>query len=646
MKNRKWLHLLLSFVLDILLATEISLLLDAIGVFFELRMTPTLFALVWAGSLALVLCFHRAGNKRKTLAALLIPAAAALVGILFFGIWNGFQKHARYADVDTGKEALYGGHSVMVIVPHQDDEYNILGGAIEEFVNYGSTVRVVYVTNGDGDGVAAEERYRDAVSYCTSVGIPEENAIFLGYGDLWADPQPDLYNAEPDAVMTSKVGATATYGADFHPAYRKGVPYTLNNLCADMKSVIREYSPDLIFCIDYDKHIGHMSTTLIFDKIMGQMLVETPDYRPVVMKGFAYGTAWFAQNDFFRLNILSTQNLFAEPYYQTPVVYDWNSRIRFPVDGAMLSRSAVNSGGYDSLKLYASQPAAGDYAPGIINGDKVFWQRRTDSLCAQAEILGSSGKTEFLNDFMLIDNFDLKNQENPFDNTWIPDARDRTVTIQLAQRSDVHSIALYDHPDELENVLDAVITFDDGTVIHTGALHSTGAATIIPVGKTDVSAFTVTLESVEGEQAGLTEIEAYAAPTQGDLAFVKVMDENGDFVYDYCFSGGNTAEFSLYRYGDVGLDSCTVSSSNEKILAAAQEGKITVTCPAGEAGTVEITCGETGISDRIFVQNPGALKVFSIRLAQRIENFARFHYGQLMAFRLFMRAATALGIRL
>lgn len=651
MKNGKWLKIILPFGLNVLLATELSLLLDAVGVFMERRMTPVVFAVVWAAVFALLLlCRKKLSVRCRALACGAIPAAVLVLSLLGFLLWNGFQRNARYADVDTGKEKLYGGRSVMVIVPHQDDEYNILGGVIEEFVNYGSTVRVVYVTNGDGDGVSANERYRDAVDYCVSVGVPEENAIFLGYGDQWADPGPDIYNAEPDAVLTSVFGATRTFGADFHPAYREGRDYTLSNLREDMTDVILEYMPELIFCIDYDRHIGHMSTTLIFDGIMGQILKENPAYQPMVMKGFAYGTAWFAQNDFFRLNILSTQNLFSGPYYQSPAVYSWDQRIRFPVDSAILSRSVLNSGGYDSLLKYASQPAAGDYAPGIINGDKVFWQRRTDSLCTRGKITVSSGRGELLNDFMLIDNKDLKNQEDPFDSVWIPAGEDteKTITVTLENPADIHTILLYDHPSAGDNVLDAVIGFEDGTTISTGPLCTTGAATEIPVQKGGVTGFTVTLVSGEGE-AGLTEIEAFASPSQGNLPVIKLMDTNGDFSYDYCLDGSKTTEFSLYLHGDVpgaASGAYTVSSSNASIRADMVDGRVVVECPLGEEGVVTVSCEEAGVADSIYVRNPGRMKVFFIELGQKIENFGRFHWRQLMAFRLVQRVGMVFGIKM
>ena len=39
----------------------------------------------------------------------------------------------------------------MILVPHEDDEINLAGGVIEEYLKHGSEVYVVFSTNGDGD---------------------------------------------------------------------------------------------------------------------------------------------------------------------------------------------------------------------------------------------------------------------------------------------------------------------------------------------------------------------------------------------------------------------------------------------------------------------------------------------------------------
>ena len=40
-----------------------------------------------------------------------------------------------------------------------------------------------------------------------------------------------------------------------------------------------------------------------FDKVMGALLKEHPEYKPVVYKAYAYGTAWEAEPDFYSENI-------------------------------------------------------------------------------------------------------------------------------------------------------------------------------------------------------------------------------------------------------------------------------------------------------------------------------------------------------
>jgi hypothetical protein len=177
--------------------------------------------------------------KRKGKMLLILLAVACVVCAASWGIWDSFQKNAAYVDTDGGKAGLYSGRDVMVIVPHQDDEANILGGVLEEFRDYGSTVRVVFSTNGDSEGIPFV-RMQEAIRYCAYTGIPEENVIFLGYGDRWDnDLGYHLYNApSSEAVTLSKYGTTQTYGMEGHPAYREGNAYTAANFLDDLQSVI------------------------------------------------------------------------------------------------------------------------------------------------------------------------------------------------------------------------------------------------------------------------------------------------------------------------------------------------------------------------------------------------------------------------
>lgn len=630
------------------LALEISLFLDMLGVLLKLRMTPVIYIAVLGAVFALlVLCKKQIHGKKLRIGAILL-AATVLSAALMFGVWYGFQKNAAYRDADTGKEKLYAERSVMVIVPHQDDEINVLGGVLEEFCNYGSTVRIVYTTNGDYLG-RPFVRMQEAIHYAANMGIPKENVIFLGYGDQWDFEGPDIYNADPQTVLTSHYGARETYGMEGHPAYTEGRSYTLQHYCEDVTSVILEYKPELIFAIDYDKHVSHMSTSLIFDRIMGQMLQQNPGYQPLVYKAYAYGTAWYAVQDFFAPNIASTQNLFDAPYSQNPAVYSWENRLRLPVDGATLSRSLVASDAYRRMTMFDSERAQ-DMAMGVVNGDRVFWQRRTDSLCTAAEIHASSGNGQLLNNFMLVDNADLREQEDPFDSVWTPAPEDEnaSISVQFQESAQVHSVVLYDHPSLEQNVLDAELVFSDGTTITTGPLNPSGSATQILVNKTGVSGFEVKLTQTQGSAAGLTEVEAYAAPSQGDLPYVKLMDVQGNFAYDFWVEDADVAAFYLHTNGSAApltSGNYTVSCDNDRMEVRVQGDMLTVTCPEGETGVVTVEDPRSGLGDSIVVSNPGKWKLLLNSLGQELEEYGRFRYRQMMAFRLFNRVAMLFGVR-
>lgn len=643
MKSRKIWNLLLSLAASGMLAAAAFVVLDSLAVFLELRMVPAVFFCILSALFVLFQFCKVFTLRRKGKLLLGLAAMAALVCALSWAIWYPFQKNGAYADPDMGKEALYGGRDVMVIVPHQDDEANILGGVLEEFRDYGSNVRVVFSTNGDNDGIPYT-RMEEAIAYCAYAGIPEENVIFLGYGDRWdIDTGLHLYNAPAGMAVPSRYGAMATYGLDDHPAYNPDHEYTVENFLKDLKSVILEYTPELIFCIDYDDHIEHKALSLAFEKVMGEILKEDSQYRPVVLKAYAYGAAWFAEDDFYGIQIQSTKDIFAQPYLQQPAAYRWEQGIRFPVDGGTLSRSLVNSDAFRSLELYTSQDA--QYrAMGIVNGDRIFWQRRTDSLCLGADIQVSSGDGQLLNNFMRADNFDLREQADPLNGIWIPDEKDteKTVTVNFPEESAVDTVVLCDNPSVEHNILNAVLLFDDGTSVETGPLNPSGAATEIALDRKNVRSFQIKVTETEGNQAGLGEIEAYCESSQGDLRLVKLMDPEGNFVYDYRICEGDQARFRVYTYGDVpevNSENYTVSCDNPHIRVWMEADWIVAECPEGEQGTVHLSCKEEALADSIAVGNPGKLWQLHTKLGQRIEKFAVFQFRESIVSRVGRRIA-------
>lgn len=601
---KKWNRTMEDICFSLLLAGELAVLLDVVSVTFGRALSVPKFGALFLVLAAAALLIPPAGRKARKWTSLLLPAVLGTVLLIGTLCWNAVSKASPYRSEDQGKAALYGGHQVMLLVPHQDDDINVLGGVIEEYVKYGSEVRVVFSTNGDYHGLAAV-RFQEAINALGFLGVPEENVIFLGYGDQWHVDGPHLYNAQPGQQMTSVHGATATYGTSVASAYHEGQEYTIDNFLQDIQDVILEHRPDVLYCVDYDYNIDHRALSHAFEKVMGRILKEEAGYRPLVLKGYAYNTAWEAVNDFYADNLLATQDAFMEQYNPVPEVYHWTERVRLPVHAENLSRSVISSGLNQALSMYASQ-GAGLYGVRIINSDKVFWQRRTDSLCANAEIQVSAGNGALLNDFMLLECHDLLKGQ-PHDGVWIPEGEDKQVQIIFDAPQTMESVVLYDHPHGSKNVLNARIELDNGTTVETGPLDPDGAATVIPVAAENVHSFTVTLLEVQGE-AGLTEIEAFAQAEGWKPEFVKIVDEDENFVYDYWTDPSGAQTFRLYDPSGM-AEGFAVHCLNQHCSAVRQEnGEILVQCPKGEFCVVYVTDASGERLDTVYFRNPGSLE--------------------------------------
>ena len=107
------------------------------------------------------------------------------------------------AYVPAGEDELKVTRGLRVIIfsPHPDDESLAAGGLMHRVVSQGGEVRVVFVTNGDGYPEAVRRqlghparssqdfieygmrRHDEALQALCELGVPPEDAIFLGFPD-------------------------------------------------------------------------------------------------------------------------------------------------------------------------------------------------------------------------------------------------------------------------------------------------------------------------------------------------------------------------------------------------------------------------------------------------------------------------------
>lgn len=491
---------------------------------------------------------------------------------------------------------FFQGKRVMVLVPHQDDEINLAGGIMEQYARAGSEVYLVYATNGDYNALA-EERSREALAVAESLGI--EKVIYLGYGDQWQpqDEQKHLYfAADGGAVWTSHYGAAATYGTSVIEPWRQSA-YTRDNFLRDLTELILELRPDVIYCNDYDAHHDHMALDLFFEEVMGNILTARTDYRPAVYKGLCYGTAWYAEPDFVGAeNLRASQHPQWEHWDRLGIGYDWARRVRLPLSEGNLSRLLSKNQVYRSLALFCSQYGH-RFAESVLNGDKVFFERRTDSLLYRARFLADGEETTVFNDFKLKDSREFSSLIN----SGVRFAR--VIEVELESPVVMDAVWLYDAPGLEDNILAGFLEFPDGTRVDFGALDPGGDATAVKFRSRAVESFRVHVTAFEGDAPGLTEIEGYWRAKPGKLQMVMAVDENGDFAYDYRMPEGGTMAFSLYSYpGEISWEDVEVSISGGA-EAAREEGLLHITCLPGRRASVTITA-PGGVQTTFTVTNP------------------------------------------
>ncbi len=550
---------------------------------------------------------------------LVIPLLVSALAFIYFD----FRKNSAYESIPVPQKEFFSNKTVMLIVPHEDDDINLVSGMIDNYIQCNSTVYPVFVTNGDYLDLG-QERINEAIKEWGLLGVPEENVYFLGYGDQWNENGPHIINAPDDMHLTSAVGKTETYGIPTHPAYHNGNTYTHDNYINDLKSLILEKKPDVIFASDADPHVDHIAVSIAFEQVMGEILKEKSDYRPIVYKGYAYATAWHAVDDFYALNMFSTKKP-AEGECASEI-YDWDKRVRLPVGTGSVARSVFDTDVYNSLSCHKTQNATG-HVKNIVNSDKVFWQRRTDSLLMNADMRVSSGDPAYLNDFKIFDSNVVNScSRMSSDGVWVPNKNDdkKTIHVELKNASDINRIVLYDNPSTDDNVMEAKIVFPDGSAKITGELDPKGCATYVDVNKNGVDSFDIILGECTGENAGIAEIEAFKDKYQKNDSFIKLVNKNSDFIYDY-ITEGNESEYTLYSNDPdipgINDDDYEVSirSENPKCTYEIVNDKLIVNCPLGSSMELTVKEKTKGLNDTVIINNAGLLERMVLTIGQYIE---------------------------
>jgi LmbE family N-acetylglucosaminyl deacetylase len=185
---------------------------------------------------------------------------------------------------------------VLVIAPHPDDETIAPGGLIQMALANGFQMRVVIVTNGDGQFMApailsmkdaltpvgyismGERRQAESLRALKQLGLPTENIIFLGYPDRGIDP---MLNENWTEAQPYTAPFTRTVHSPYSNTYTPGAAYCGDRLLSDLETILSDFRPDLIVLPHpADQHSDHQATSSFTSLAVAALQAEDATYQP------------------------------------------------------------------------------------------------------------------------------------------------------------------------------------------------------------------------------------------------------------------------------------------------------------------------------------------------------------------------------
>ena len=437
---------------------------------------------------------------------------------------------------------------VLVIVPHEDDETIVAGNLIYNLTSAGAEVYVLYTTNGDWN-VSADVRSEEAAEALALLGVPRTHIWSLGYGDSLNNDEKNSIFYHEEGRTRSAAGHTETYAGsrfgDF--AYeRRGEHSGYNSTCfrQDLRDAIELIRPKLLICVDYDEHPDHRLLSLFFDRTVYSILQDHPDYRPQILKRFAYALAYTAKADLFSLNNPSTQrpNVTETGRYLFDFidksVYSWESRVRLPAAVPSTERSLRKNLIAGALACHRSQYATA-FADRIINADEIYWERRTDNLAVCSDVEVSSGNADCLTDGLLYYTSDIDHVIPTFDRgCWRPDTGDHERRLSLKWENEISAtkLVIYGRMNSEGQIERLLVEVGADFRLEAGPVNRDGSPLEVRFKNAiETSRIDIRILDADGQDYGIAEVEVYDDGKDSCRyiqPFLKITVDD-DFVYDY-----------------------------------------------------------------------------------------------------------------
>ncbi len=265
--------------------------------------------------------------------------------------------------------------NILVVAPHPDDDILISAGVTYAATQRGEQVTIVYVTNGDANGLGDTRQDEAVLGQTSNLGTRESDLIFLGYPDEGLKTIYQDYPLASDRFLTARSGHSVSYahrglgGTDYHN-FRFGSHANYNgfNLLADLKDIIDTQRPEHIISVtEFDAHTDHQTASIATKDAILAVTAADPSYVPVLDKMMVWSansTVWPESSN--------PQTYFNEPPGLVGTGLSWDEHESLDVPLSMQVSGMLNLKNR-ALSAHATQGGNGGFIGTFVHKDEFFW---------------------------------------------------------------------------------------------------------------------------------------------------------------------------------------------------------------------------------------------------------------------------------
>ncbi len=206
---------------------------------------------------------------------LIVVSILLIAGVIYtyylYNVDNSNLNYSSFPEISSSDR-------ILVFAPHPDDESVGTGGIIEKAREKNASVEVVMMTTGDDmnttsfkyflgsinrsnyNGSIADWRRNETLNALNSLGLSQNNVIFLGYPDNGLKSLLET-NWDSDHLFKGTTGSNQYDHSPYNFSYEKNAPYCGSNVLKNIVDIMNDYQPTIvIYPDDNDEHSDHFAT--------------------------------------------------------------------------------------------------------------------------------------------------------------------------------------------------------------------------------------------------------------------------------------------------------------------------------------------------------------------------------------------------